>query len=67
MGSPQLGREGRQRHGHGLGAVHFVDLSGFPEGGFDDVTVVVIELDIVFEDVRSLLDADDVVNNQFAE
>ena len=51
---------------HGFCRIDFVVVSSLAQGGLDNVTVVIIEDEIVFEDVGRGLGGEDVVNDQRA-
>ena len=51
---------------HGFCRIDFVVVSSLAQGGLDNVTVVIVEDEIVFEDVGSSLGGEDVVNHQGA-
>ena len=51
---------------HGFCRIDFVVVSSLAQGGLDNVTVVIVEDEIVFEDVGRSLGGEDVVNHQGA-
>ena len=51
---------------HGLGGVGLVVVPGLAQRGFNNVTVVVVKHDVVFEYVRGGLGGEDVVYDELA-
>ena len=51
---------------HGFCRIDFVVVSSLAQSGLDNVTVVIVEDEIVFEDVGSSLGGEDIVNHQGA-
>merc|ERR550519_816571 len=55
-----------QRLNHGLGAVDFVIIPGFAQGSLDDVSVIIVKCDVVFENVSSGFGGKNVIDDKFA-